>query len=75
MSGLSDLLKSERGVFCIIALVISAVLVVLGHMTTDAWVSFIQYLTTVLVASKTITTAVELAKKPSTPPAAEVVKE
>lgn len=64
VNGLSDLLKSERGVFCILALMISAVMVAVGKMSADSWVDFMKYLTGVLVASKTVTTAVERYRRP-----------
>jgi hypothetical protein len=59
MKGFFDLLQSERGVFCILTLLSSLVLVVFGQMTIDQWIDFVKYLTGFLVASKTLTTAVE----------------
>lgn len=57
---MSDLLGSERGIFCIFALVACTVLVALGSLTGDNWLDFTKYLVGVLVASKTVTRAVEL---------------
>ena len=71
MIGILDLLKSERGVFCIIALIAATVLAVLGTLGVDQWIDFTKYLTGFLVASKTVTTAVEtfMLKKPQIPSA------
>ena len=68
MIGLKDLLSSERGVFCIMALGAATALVVLGKLSSDTWVDYTKYLTGFLVASKTVTTAVEIVttKKPPT---------
>ena len=59
MNGALDLLDSERGVFCIFALVCATVLALFAGLTVDQWLDFAKYLTGFLVASKTITTAVE----------------
>jgi hypothetical protein len=59
-NGLTDLLASERGVFCFLALTACTVLVVLGKLTGDSWLDFMKYLVGFLVASKTVTTAVEI---------------
>lgn len=59
MQGISDLLQSERGVFAIMALVAATVLVVTGHLQAATWIDFVKYLAGVLIASKTVTTAVE----------------
>ncbi len=69
LNGIADLLHSERGVFCLLALVCATVLVVLGVFTTEQWIDFVKYLTGFLVASKTITTAVETVatRKPQIP--------
>lgn len=76
INGAVDLLESERGVFCILSLVCATVLAVFGKLTIDQWLDFVKYLTGFLVASKTITTAVEtvMTKKPQIPEA-KVVKE
>lgn len=83
-AGVHDLLHSERGAFCLLALLAATALVVFGSLTGTAWVDFVKYLVGFLVASKTVTTAVEVAttKKPQIPdppspevPTARVVKE
>lgn len=76
MIGMKDLLASERGVFCIAVLLIASVLVFLGKLDGASWLDFAKYLTTALVASKTVTTAVDTytTKKQQIPPA-DVVKE
>ena len=59
MQGAKDLLQSERGVFCTLALLITSGLVIVGKLDTSSWLDFVKWLTGVLVASKTVTTAVE----------------
>jgi len=59
MMGLSDLLKSERGVFCIFALLCATTLAAFQQLDTSQWLEFAKWLTGFLVASKTVTTAVE----------------
>lgn len=80
MKGVSDLLESERGAFCVLALVACTVLVVVGKLPGASWLDFMKYLVGFLVASKTVTTAVEIhaTKQPQKPvevPTATVVKE
>jgi hypothetical protein len=61
MQGLADLAESERGVWSITVLVLTTVLVVLNKLTGEQWLDFVKYLSAALLASKTITTAVETA--------------
>ena len=66
MNGAVDLLHSERGVFSIFALICATTLALFAGLTIDQWLDFAKYLVGFLVASKTITTAVEtvVTKKP-----------
>lgn len=64
MNGLYDLLKSERGVFSIIVLLCCTAMTLMGRLTPDEWMDYTKWLSTVLIASKTVTTAVETYKKP-----------
>lgn len=78
-TGLSDLLGSERGVFCMLMVIACTVLVVTGKLDGNQWLDFMKYLVGFLVASKTVTRAVELhatkkGKADEIPPAT-VVKE
>jgi hypothetical protein len=57
--GLKDLLASERGALCVLLVLASLVLVVLGRLTVDAWLAYTKWIATVLVASKTVTGALE----------------
>jgi hypothetical protein len=81
MNGLKDLLHSERGMFCILALVAATLLATLGRIDAAMWLDFVKWLTGALVLSKTITTAVEThaTKEPQIPtpeiPAARVVRD
>lgn len=78
MNGLSDLLKSERGVFALAVLLAATLLAALRVIDGATWLDFAKYLTAALIASKTVTTAVEIhaTKKPQQPeiPTATVVK-
>jgi undecaprenyl pyrophosphate phosphatase UppP len=69
-SGLTDLLQSERGVFCIVALICATVLGIANQLTVDQWLDFAKWLSAFLIASKTVTTAVETfaLKKPQITP-------
>lgn len=65
MQGISDLFGSERGTFCIVLVVVSGVLVGFGSITSEAWIDYTKWIATVLVASKTVTSAIETAKAPA----------
>lgn len=62
--GAIDLVESERGLFCIVALVFATVLVALGKLPAASWLDFTKYLVGILVASKTVTGAIEHIRKP-----------
>lgn len=69
MQGAFDLAESERGVFSIAVVLAATVLVALGKITGDLWVTIVQWIAITLVASKTISGAVEtIARKPQFPP-------
>lgn len=73
MKGATDLLASERGIFCLVVLMAVTVLAVLSRITGADWLDFVKWLTITLVASKTLTGAVETIKGPptlTTPPGA-----
>jgi hypothetical protein len=59
--GIADLAHSERGAFCLLVLLAVTVLVVAGKLDGTAWIQVVMALTGLLVASKTVTTAVETA--------------
>ena len=69
INGISDLMHSERGVFCFVALICATVLAALQQLTVDQWLEFAKWTLAFLVASKTVTTAVETfaLKKPQIP--------
>lgn len=69
MTGATDLLESERGVVCILLLIAVTILVVLGKLTGEQWLTYTQVVVGLLVASKTITGVVETVKngKPPSP--------
>jgi threonine/homoserine efflux transporter RhtA len=67
MQGFKDLFASERGIFAIILSLSSTVLAILGKLAITEWISFNQWIGTVLILSKTVTTALETFKKPSPP--------
>lgn len=57
--GAIDLFDSERGLFCVLVLFAITLLVVLGKLDGATWTDFAKYLVGVLVASKTVTGAIE----------------
>lgn len=62
MGALTDLLKSERGLFALVLIIAATVLTALGSMTVDAWRDFSLYIFGVYVAGKSLTGAVALFK-------------
>lgn len=58
-TGIVDLLASERGVFALVLLAVCSILYGTGRMTTEQWISYTQWIGVTLIASKTITTALE----------------
>ncbi len=71
MTGAVDLMESERGVVCILVLIAVTVLAVLKVITGEQWLTYTQVIVMGLVASKTVTGAIETvtAKKTPAPPA------
>jgi hypothetical protein len=67
--GVVDLLHSERGTFALITIVLATVLAIVGVFDGATWIELVKYLGLTLIASKTITTAVETVtlKKPQIP--------
>lgn len=55
MGGISDLFKSERGLFALALVAASTVLTALGHMTIDAWKDFNLYVFGIYALGKTVT--------------------
>lgn len=72
MQGIHDLFDSERGVFCVLLVVIAAAFVIVGKMTVDQWINFVQVIGVALVGSKTVTGVAETiaaGKQPGQPSA------
>lgn len=57
--GLKDLFASERGTVCVLLILVSVVLVIAGKLDVAMWITFAKWIATVLVASKTMTGAIE----------------
>ena len=75
-NGITDLFHSERGVWAIAVLLLVTVLVIIGKVTGEQWLDLVKYLSVAILASKTITTAVETyATKQSQIPRVEVVSD
>lgn len=62
MGAITDLLKSERGLFALALVIAATVLTALGTMTIDAWRDFTLYIFGIYVTGKTVTGAVGLFK-------------
>ena len=71
--GLKDLLSSERGTLCILLIIASTVLVLVGKLDAQTWITFVKWIGTILVASKTVTGAIETWTGSNTPEPAEAV--
>lgn len=52
--GIKDLLASERGMFCLACVVACTVFFCLGMVTSSQWISFVQWASVTVVASKTV---------------------
>lgn len=75
-NGIADLFHSERGVWAIAVLLLVTALVLLGKISGEQWLDLVKYLSVAILASKTITTAVETyATKQPQIPRAEVVSD
>lgn len=59
MRGALDLLESERGVFAILIVVAATVLTAVGKLSTEDWLTFVKWISVTLIASKTVTTAIQ----------------
>jgi hypothetical protein len=59
MQGARDLLSSERGTFCLALLITVTLLVIIGKITGIDWLTYTKWIALTLVASKTVTGAVE----------------
>ena len=70
-AGIRDLFDSERGVVFLVLITICTVLLVLGIIASDQWLEFAKWTTLTLIASKTITTAIDAYRKPSLVPPSE----
>lgn len=66
--GFKDLLASERGALCVLLVVASTALVIAGKLGVDAWLTYTKWIATVLVASKTVTGAIETWTGSNAPP-------
>lgn len=70
--GVKDLLASERGAWCLALALVALGLVLIKILTGSEWVTFMQWVTTILVASKTVSgvsrdRAVTAPSNPTTP--------
>lgn len=68
MGALADIWKSERGLLCLVILLTATVLAGIGRMTTDQWISMVQWVFGIYAGSKAITTSVDslaTARKPA----------
>lgn len=64
--GTIDLLNSERGALCVLLVLASAIFVIVGKLPVADWIKYTQVIAVTLVASKTVTGAIET-MTPATP--------
>jgi hypothetical protein len=57
--GVVDLFNSERGVLCVMLVIASTILIILKLLTPEQWLTYTQWICVTLVASKTVTGAIE----------------
>jgi hypothetical protein len=60
MQGTADLFNSERGVFAILVLVAATILAALGKLTIADWITLAKWIGVTLIASKTITSSIDV---------------
>lgn len=68
MTGINDLFASERGCFAIFLTLICTVMLFMGKMTVDQWMSYTQWIAIALIVGKTVTTAITTMKGNGTIP-------
>lgn len=68
-----DLLNSEHGALCVALVIASTILVVVGKITGADWLAYTKWIAVTLVASKTVTGALETVtgSAPQPPPTAQ----
>jgi hypothetical protein len=59
IAGITDLLQSERGIISIFLIVASTVLVIVGALPIEEWITYTKWIAVTLIASKTVTGAIE----------------
>lgn len=69
--GTLDLLSSERGTICVLLVLASTILVITGFLTAEQWLTYTQWICVTLVASKTVTGAIETLRGPAPAPLPE----
>lgn len=75
MQGGRDLIASERGFLCIVLVLTSTVLALVGKIPADQWLEYTKWIAVTLVASKTVTGAVETMVARTIPEARVVPKQ
>lgn len=69
---IADLWKSERGLLCLVILLMATILCVLDKLPVSEWSSMVLYIYGTYVVGKTVTGAIE-ARKPASDPAVATV--
>lgn len=59
IAGLTDLLESERGIICVLLITASTILVIVGKLSAEDWLTYTKWIAVTLIASKTVTGTVE----------------
>ena len=72
--GIVDLWRSERGLICIVALVLATVLFGVERLSSSEWIEITKWLVITYIGGKTVTSAIETITrgKSDTPPAPTV---
>jgi len=68
LTGLTDLLGSERGLLTVLLVITSGVFVITGKMTVDQWMQYSQVVFVAYIGGHTVTSAFE-SRKPAQQPA------
>jgi hypothetical protein len=67
MGALKDLWQSERGLVAVALIIATTALYGTGHLSVEQWTDMTKWIFVTYVAAKTVTGAVAMATKPSSP--------
>ena len=58
MGAITDIWYSERGIFSVVLILVTTAAMFTGHITSDAWLTQLQWISAFYIGGKTVTGAV-----------------